>query len=113
MTTHPGGSRRALLLCAAGLVCIPVAGSAAEPAQAIVGIHNFAFQPAVLTVPRGTTVTWVNHDDSPHSIVLASLNVHSHPLDTDGRFSFRFEQPGAFAYRCGLHPHMQGTVVVQ
>ena len=59
----------------------------------------------------GTTVTWVNHDDIPHSIVCPDLKVQSHPLDTDDTFSYKFEQPGTYDYICGLHPHMHGQVV--
>ena len=52
----------------------------------------------------GTTVIWVNHDDIPHSIVCPTLQLKSHPLDTDDTFSYKFEQPGTYDYICGLHP---------
>ena len=60
----------------------------------------------------GTTVTWLNHDDIPHSIVCPALKVTSHPLDTDDSFAYKFEQAGTYDYLCGLHPHMHGQVVV-
>ena len=37
-----------------------------------VHIDNFTFQPAQLTVKVGTTVTWKNRDDIPHTIVRAT-----------------------------------------
>ena len=77
-----------------------------------VKIDNFTFAPAKLQVKVGTTVTWVNHDDIPHSIVCPSLNVHSHPIDSDEKFSFTFEKAGVYNYICGIHPHMHGVVVV-
>ena len=83
---------------------------AAEGAE--VKIDNFAFSPAKLQVKAGTTVTWMNHDDIPHSIVCPSLNVHSHPIDSDEKFSFTFEKAGVYNYICGIHPHMHGVVVV-
>ena len=56
-------------------------------ADAQVVIDNFTFSPTPLKVTVGTTVTWVNHDDIPHSIVCPALKVHSHPLDTDDSFA--------------------------
>ena len=111
-----GCSRRVLLCRTAGagallLATLPVAATA-EPVTTEVKIDNFVFQPNLLRVKPGTMVTWVNRDDIPHSIVVADLQVHSHPMDTDERFSYRFTQVGTFEYRCGLHPHMHGTVVV-
>ena len=75
-------------------------------------VDNFAFVPPVLRVKAGTTVTWTNHDDIPHSIVCPALKVHSHPMDTDKSFSFTFTQAGTFTYVCGLHPFMHGQVEV-
>ncbi|HTC09076.1 MAG TPA: cupredoxin family copper-binding protein [Acetobacteraceae bacterium] len=75
-------------------------------------IGNFAFGPPMLRVKAGTTVTWVNHDDIPHSIVCPPLSVHSHPMDTDESFSFTFAKAGVYNYLCGLHPFMHGQVVV-
>jgi plastocyanin len=78
-----------------------------------IGIDNFKFAPTPLTVPKGATVTWVNRDDIPHSIVCQSLSFHSHPMDTDGTTSLTFEQAGTYEYVCGMHPFMRGQVIVQ
>jgi plastocyanin len=77
-----------------------------------VTIDNFSFAPAILQVKVGTTVTWTNHDDIPHSILCPVLNVHSHALDTDESFSYTFDKAGTYDYMCGIHPHMHGQVVV-
>jgi plastocyanin len=87
------------------------ADSAAPPGQ--VGISNFAFDPPMLTVKPGTTVTWVNHDDEPHTVTSTTGAFGSQALDTDESFSFHFDAPGTYAYRCGIHPHMTGTIVVR
>jgi plastocyanin len=63
-------------------------------------------------VPVGTTVTWINGDDVPHTIVANDKSFHSKVLDTDDRFAFTFTRPGTFAYFCSIHPHMVGKVVV-
>ena len=85
---------------------------AATNAPAVITIDNFTFGPANLTVPAGTTVTWTNHDDIPHSVVAADKAFRSAALDTNDSYTFTFKTAGTFAYFCGLHPHMTGKVIV-
>jgi plastocyanin len=80
--------------------------------DANVGIDNFAFTPAVLTVKPGATVTFENHDDIPHLVVAVDGKYRSKALDANDRFSFTFDQPGEYSYFCGLHPKMKGKIVV-
>ena len=89
------------------------AGSQAEAVANTIEISNFSFAPAVLTVPVGTTVTWVNDDDEPHTVVDSDTLFKSHALDTGDKFSFTFSTPGKFQYFCTIHAHMVGTVVVE
>jgi len=84
----------------------------AETTAKEVTIDNFVFTPPTLTVPVGTTVTWVNHDDIPHSVVANQKEFRSRALDTDEKYSFTFATAGSFDYFCGLHPHMVGKVIV-
>ena len=94
-------------------MCRCVFGSyMAVAADAQVVIDNFTFSPTPLKVKTGTTVTWVNHDDIPHSIVCPALKVHSRALDTDDSFAYKFDQAGTYGYLCGIHTHMHGQVVV-
>jgi len=99
-------------MLAAGLIVV-IGGVAAYAGDAGVTIDNFRFSPIPLTVAVGSTVTWLNRDDIPHSIVVPALGVHSHPMDTDQSFAFRFDRPGTYDYICGLHPFMHGKIVVQ
>ena len=80
-----------------------------------VKIDNFSFGPATLTVPVGTTVTWTNRDDIPHTVVSTddAKAFKSKVLDTDERFSFTFDKPGTYPYFCSIHPKMTGKVIVQ
>ncbi len=99
----------------------PIAGAslaygalaAQEPNEVV--IDNFTFGPQDLTVAVGTTVKWVNHDDIPHTVVEASPGkiFRSKALDTDDSYSFTFTNAGTFSYFCGLHPQMQGTIIVK
>jgi plastocyanin len=77
-----------------------------------VNIDNFAFTPKELTVKAGTAVVFRNRDDIPHVVVGANGEFHSKALDTDDSFSFTFAKAGTYAYFCGLHPQMQGRIVV-
>ena len=80
-----------------------------------IDIDNYTFSPGDLTVPQGTTVTWINHDETPHTVV-ATGDPHafrSGGLDTDDKFSVTFTKPGIYQYLCTVHPYMTGKVVVR
>jgi plastocyanin len=85
----------------------------ARAADASVTIDNFTFSPGRLTVKAGTTVTWVNQDDIPHTVASNTKVFKSKALDTDDKFSFTFATAGVYDYFCSLHPHMMGTIVVE
>jgi plastocyanin len=85
----------------------------AAPAGSEIKIDNFSFVPAVVKVAVGTTVTWVNHDDIPHTAVSTEKVFKSKVLDTDDKYSFTFTKAGTYPYFCSLHPKMTGQVVVQ
>jgi len=73
----------------------------AYAADTAVTIDNFTFSPAELTVKVGTTVTWTNHDDIPHTVVSAG-KFRSKAMDTDNSFSFTFTDAGEYKFfvRC-------------
>ncbi len=113
--------RRAALMLALALAI--AAGSAtvwrgagqasAQNADAKITIDNFTFAPAELTISVGTTVTWDNHDDIPHSVVEKNKLFRSKALDTDESYSFTVTSAGVYDYFCGLHPHMVGKIIVK
>jgi plastocyanin len=92
-------------------------GRAAQAADqsmaATVKIDNFSFEPMTLTVAVGATVTWVNNDDVPHTIVSDDKVFRSKALDTDDKFSYTFTKPGTFNYFCSVHPKMVAKIVVR
>jgi plastocyanin len=105
-------TRRAVLLIAPIGAALVSMRATAEGAAAEIQIENFVFSPDTLTIAAGTTVTWINHDDIPHSVVEKNGLFHSKALDTNDAFSFTFVA-GAYEYFCGLHPHMTGKIVVK
>jgi plastocyanin len=77
-----------------------------------VNIDGFAFVPVTLTVTAGTTVTWTNHDEEPHTVAASDGSFHSPGMGTGATFSHTFSTAGTFDYVCSIHPMMHGTVVV-
>lgn len=102
-----------LALIATKQQAVQASPQATLASTAEVKIDNFSFGPAVLTVAVGTTVTWVNHDDIPHTVVSSDGAFKSKVLDTDEKFSFTFSKAGSYPYFCSIHPKMTGKVVVQ
>ena len=91
-----------------------VLASAQQKAETTeVKIDNFSFGPGTLTVPVGTTVTWTNRDDIPHTVVSTDGVFKSKVLDTDEKFSFTFSKTGTYPYFCSIHPKMTAKVIVQ
>ena len=79
-----------------------------------VTIDNFSYHPDTLTVATGTTVTWINRDDVPHTVLSTDKKALVSPaLDTDEKFSYTFNIAGTNAYYCSVHPHMKGRIIVR
>jgi len=82
-----------------------------------VKIVDFAFQPGVIIIPPGTTVTWTNDGKQPHSTTSAGFE--NTPVKWDSgilkpgqSYSFTFNTPGTYTYFCVPHPIMRGEVIV-
>jgi plastocyanin len=95
------------------LAAFLVLGSDVRAEDMVIQIENFTFNPAELTIKPGTTVTWMNADDIPHSVVEDGTKFRSKPLDTGETFSMTFTDAGEIGYFCGLHPHMKGKIIVK
>lgn len=70
------------------------------------------YEPAVITVKKGETVTFVNHDPFPHTVTAAG-KFDSRSIAANGKWTYRAAQAGDFAYICTLHPNMKGTLKVE
>jgi plastocyanin len=92
-----------------------VASAQQKPNVVEVKIDNFSFGQMEITVPVGTTVTWTNRDDIPHTVVSTDEPrlFKSKALDTDEKFSFTFDKAGTYSYFCSIHPKMTAKVVVK
>ena len=78
-----------------------------------VDISGFAFNPATLTVPKGTAVVWVNSDSVKHTIVSdAGTEINSAALSKGQTYSHTFNTAGTYNYYCSLHPAMIGKIII-
>jgi plastocyanin len=93
------------------------AAPAAQPASAStksVDAMGYKFTPASLTINVGDTVTWTNHDQAPHNIVITDgpEKFTSPTLQTGQTFSHTFTLAGNYSYYCSIHPDMKATITV-
>ena len=87
-------------------------GAGAKKNQIV--IKDFHFNPQVLTVKSGETITWINRDEEPHLVVSVEKQFKkSGPLDTDQEFTITAGAPGTYTYFCSIHPKMTGKIVVE
>lgn len=111
-------TRLAATVLTMGIASVACAGDdepapAAEGEPGAVRIENFLFVPEMITVRAGTTVTWTNGDDAPHTVEgEGDAFAESPRLDRGGTFSHTFSAPGRINYLCGIHNYMRATVVV-
>ncbi|HET9180291.1 MAG TPA: cupredoxin family copper-binding protein [Terriglobia bacterium] len=103
----------ALLILTGATALRPALYGESNPGSTLVNIDNFSFGSGTLTVPAGTTVTWINRDDVPHTVVSTDKVFASSVLDTGDKFSYTFTKPGTYSYYCSVHPKMTAKVVVR
>jgi plastocyanin len=106
-------SKLAIRAAAVGVLALATLSVARAAAPSAVSIENFAFNGAAITVAAGTTVTWTNNDDIPHTVRAVDGSFHSKALDSGDTFQTTFAKPGVYSYFCSLHPKMVGKVIVK
>ncbi len=86
-----------------------------QPAAAnAVEIKGFAFNPAAITVSKGTTVTWTHNDGAPHTVTTTSApaDFDSGTMNKGNTFSQTFDTAGTYEYFCSIHPNMKAKIIV-
>ena len=109
---------KGLLRAAAALALLTVwllPSGQASAASYSVAMKGYAFSPASLSVPAGSTVTWTNYDTAPHDVKTTSgpLSIHSPMLNKGQSWSFTFTTAGAYGYVCTVHPDMTAGITVR
>ncbi len=101
-----------LAVLASGCLQGPKAGeSVAEGTPVEVIMKDLAFNPATLTVSAGTTVRWTNGEPVLHTVDSALFS--SGGINLNESFEFTFDNKGAYNYTCGIHPYMNGRIIVE
>ena len=109
--------RKSIYLAALALVLIVVMAPGAT-AQGMtttttqVSIQDFFFSPANVSVPAGTTVTWVNEGNVPHTVTSDDGQFDSGVLMPGDSYTVMFKGQGTITYHCMIHPSMTGSVTV-
>lgn len=89
-------------------------GSTRPPAGGAVTIRDYTYEPAAVTVPKGSTVTFTNRDSTPHTATSKESGLfESGSLGTGKSSQVVLDESGTFAYYCLFHPFMKGTIVVE
>lgn len=101
-------------LAFAAVALVWVSGAPAGAAGHHVEMENYAFSPRSLTVQRGDSVTWMNHDEAPHDAKTTSgpASFHSPMLEQGGSWTHTFNSAGTYSYYCTVHPDMKASIVV-
>src|SRR3981081_2045642 len=99
------GRRTQMALTAVGMVILgamevylPSAAQTSDTTKIVV--KDFMFDPTPLTVRAGSTVTWTNMDDEPHTVVSDTGAFKSGGMDTNDSFSYKFDKPGTYHFTC-------------
>jgi plastocyanin len=87
--------------------------AAAKPHPVTVEIRDMKYASNTLTIPVGTKVTWINKDQTPHTVTDRGRRFASAALDTGDSYSYTLTTPGEFTYFCTIHPFMIAKVIVK
>jgi len=101
------------------LILVPAAGAqdqgvVVSPVQGAwsVSIQDYFFDPADAAVEPGSTITWTNNGDEPHTVTADDGSFDSGVLNPGDSFTLAFEGQGTVTYYCAIHPEMVGSVTV-
>ncbi len=99
-----------VVLLAAG--CGGEAQSAPVATDAVAMAKSYRFDPGVVEIDAGDTVTWTNEDNFTHTVQVDGQD--DHKVGRGESVSIRFDKPGSYDYVCTLHSRdMHGTVIVR
>ncbi len=101
-----------LLMFVVSSIGLSCGANQSQPAAKIIEIVDFSFQPSTITVPVGTTVTWINHGSAEHTVTSEDGTFNSGNIAGGSEFKHTFSQPGTNNYHCSIHPSMTGQVAV-
>jgi plastocyanin len=81
--------------------------------------ENNCYDPSEITANSGTTITWTNNDDAPHTVSSGSPSdgldgaFDSSIINPGESFEATFDEVGEYDYFCQIHPWLTGKVIVE
>lgn len=78
-----------------------------------VDMRGFEYFPRDLTIDAGSTVTWTNSDNVPHTATENDKAWDTGIIGKDDEASLTFDTPGTFEYYCTIHPSMKAKLTVR
>lgn len=76
-------------------------------------ISNLSFQPASISLGKGSTIVWRNQDTVSHTVTAEDGSFNSGTIIAGDTFVQRFDKVKTYAYSCSIHPEMKGIIVVK
>jgi plastocyanin len=73
---------------------------------------TYAFSPSQVTVPAGSTITWVNGTSAPHTASADAGAFDTGTISASGQASVKLTSAGTYSYHCNIHPYMMGSITV-
>jgi len=89
-------------------------GESSEPVATtkVQMVKSYRFDPKVIEIKAGDTVTWTNEDNFTHTVEVDGQE--DHKVEQGESFSITFDTPGTHHYVCTLHSKdMDGEVIVK
>jgi plastocyanin len=89
-------------------------GESSEPVATneVAMVKSYRFDPKVVEIDAGDTVTWTNDDNFTHTVQVDGQP--DHEVEQGESFSITFDEPGTYHYVCTLHSKdMDGEVIVK
>jgi plastocyanin len=75
-------------------------------------VKSYRFDPKVIEIEAGDTVTWTNEDNFTHTVEVEGQE--DHKVGQGESVEITFDEAGTYEYVCTLHSHdMDGTVIVK
>jgi plastocyanin len=79
----------------------------------VISIHDYKYRPAIISVPRGATVSWFNDDKVDHTATDKGGHWDTQIIHGGESKTLTLNAPGTYTYYCTLHPYMTGEITVR
>ena len=86
--------------------------SAGAIGTAAINMIDNAYDPLDIEVEAGSSITWTNIGELPHTVTARDESYDSGFVTTGESWTRQYDQVGEYEYFCIIHPEMVGRVIV-